>query len=368
MRSDGGFALPAGTVSMLVAHPAAPAAALGQAVAAAARAHSGAGLAHDRRGDGGHIAVFARASDAAACALAIQRTLAATAVPAGIAVHTSQVAVAGRGGYSGPGADRCAALACVAWAGQVLLSQASAGLAADGPLAGAVLTDLGWHRLPDLGPAEHVWQLGHPDVPATFPPLRSLGACRHNLPIELTSFVPRDAELAELITLIADARLVTLTGSGGCGKTRLALHAAAERAGAHPDGLWLAELASLRDPAQVAASIADVLQVRQRGPDSGPAELAAAIGTRELLLVLDNCEHLIRGSAEVADCLLRACPRLRILATSREPLGVPGEVTWRVPSLPFPSGPSVLPPDELVRFEAIRLFTERARLARPRFA
>jgi len=179
---------------------------------------------------------------------------------------------------------------------------------------------------------------------------------------------PSTNSCSELTTLIAEARLVTLTGSGGCGKTRLALHAAAERAGAHPDGVWLAELASLRDPAQVAASIADVLQARQRGPDSGPAELAAAIGTRELLLVLDNCEHLIRGSAEVADCLLRACPRLRILATSREPLGVPGEVTWRVPSLPFPSGPSVLPPDQLVRFEAVRLFTERARLARPRFA
>ena len=135
----------------------------------------------------------------------------------------------------------------------------------------------------------------------------------------------------------------------------------------YADGVWLAELAALRDPAQVAASVADVLQVRQRGPDSGPAELATAIGTSELLLVLDNCEHLVGSCAEVADGLLRACPQLRILATSREPLGVPGEVTWRVPSLPFPAGPPQVPPGDLARFEAVRLFAERARLARPRF-
>jgi predicted ATPase/DNA-binding CsgD family transcriptional regulator len=360
MRSDGELTLPAGTASVLVAVPGGPPChgPLGRAVAEAARAHSGVPLADRPHGDG-HTTVFARASDAAACALAVQRALTADAGSARIAVHTSQA------GYPGPGLDRCAALARVAWAGQVLLSQASAGVVAEGLPAGADLADLGWHRLADLGPAERVWQLRHPDLPGTFAPLRSLGAYRHNLPVELTSFVPRDAELAELTALIAEARLVTLTGSGGCGKTRLALHAAAGRVGAHADGVWLAELASLRDPAQVAASVADVLQVRQRGPDSGPAELATAIGPSELLLVLDNCEHLIRPCAEVADGLLRACPQLHILATSREPLGVPGEVTWRVPSLPFPADP--VPPEDLDRFEAVRLFAERARLARPRF-
>jgi predicted ATPase/DNA-binding CsgD family transcriptional regulator len=365
MTSDGRFSLPAGTVSVLVVHPLAPGG-VDRAAAAATRAHSGAGLAHD--GDRDHVAVFARASDAAACAMAIQHTLTADAVPAGIAVHTSHAGLAGHVGYCGAGADRCAALARIASAGQVLLSQASAALMADGPPAGTDLTDLGWHRLADLGPAEHVWQLGHPDLHTAFPPLRSLGSYRHNLPVELTSFVPRDAELAELITLVDEARLVTLTGSGGCGKTRLALHAAAAQVGAHADGVWLAELAPLRDPDQVAASIADVLQVRRRGPDIGPGELAAAIGPQELLLVLDNCEHLIRSCADVVDTLLRACPQLHIVATSREPLGVPGEVTWRVPSLSFPAGPSLVPPEELGRFEAPRLFTERARLARPRFA
>jgi predicted ATPase/DNA-binding CsgD family transcriptional regulator len=372
MGSDGKLALPAGTVSMLVACPDPPASGgpLGAAVAKAGRAHSALPLAHGPPGSGWHAAVFARASDAAGCALAVQRALTADAVPVRIAVHTSQV---GEAGQPGPGLDRCAALAHVAWTGQVLLSQAptqlvAGGLGAGGLGAGADLADLGWHRLADLGPAEHVWQLCHPDLPGAFPPLRSLATYRHNLPIELTSFVPRHAELAELTALIAEARLVTLTGSGGCGKTRLALHAAVGRVGAHADGVWLADLAALRDPARVAATVADVLQVRQRGPGSGPAELAAAIGTQELLLVLDNCEHLIRSCAEVADGLLRGCPRLRILATSREPLGVPGEVTWLVPSLPFPSGPSLVPPGDLVRFEAVRLFAERARLAHPRFA
>jgi predicted ATPase/DNA-binding CsgD family transcriptional regulator len=367
MGTDGEFVLPAGTVSLLVARPDRPASGgpLGLAVAEAARTHAGVCMAARPPGGDGHVAVFARASDAAACALAVQRVLTGDAAPARIAVHSSHAVHAV---HAGQGLDRCAALARVAWAGQVLLSQASAGLVADDLPAGADLADLGWHRLADLGPAEHVWQLRHPDVAADFPPLRSLGAYRHNLPVELTSFVPREAELAELITLTTEARLVTLTGSGGCGKTRLALHAAAERVGVHADGVWLAELASLRDPARVAASVQDVLRLRQRGPDSGPAELAAAIGPRDVLLVLDNCEHLIRSCAEVAECLMRACPHLRIMATSREPLGVPGEVTWRVPSLPFPADPRQVRPADLIRFEAIRLFAERARLARPRFA
>jgi predicted ATPase/DNA-binding CsgD family transcriptional regulator len=362
MGSDGELALPAGTVSLLVAHPDRPKSggALGPAVAEAARVRAGVPLAARPAGEDSYAAVFARASDAAACALAVQR-----AVAARIAVHTGRTSQAG---YPGPGLDRCVALGRVAWPGQVLLSQASAVLVAEGLPEGAELADLGWHRLADLRPAEHVWQLYHSALLGAFPPLRSLGAYRHNLPVELTSFVPRDAELAELAALIAEDRLVTLTGSGGCGKTRLALHAAAGRVGAHADGVWLAELASLRDPTQVAASIADVLQVRQRGPDTSLPELAAYIGTNEMLLVLDNCEHLIRSCAEVADGLLRACPQLRILATSREPLDVPGEVSWRVPSLPFPADPAQLRRADLGRFEAIRLFAERARLARPRFA
>jgi predicted ATPase/DNA-binding CsgD family transcriptional regulator len=360
MRPGALFTMPAGTVSVLVALPDGPdARALSQALAEAAQAHAGVRPADHRPAIGAAMAWFARASDAVASALALQRELIAGGRPAPIAVHTDQ---------QGPGGlDRCTGLARAAWPGQVLLSQACAALVSDHLPAGVALADLGWHRLADLGPAEHVWRLCHPGLPTTRPP-RSLDSYRHNLPVQLTSFVPRDAELAELAELLDEARLVTLTGSGGCGKTRLALHAAASRVGIYADGVWLAELAPLRDPARVAACLADALQLRLRGPDSGPAELASVIGARDLLLVLDNCEHLIDGCAETADGLLRACPRLRILATSRELLGVPGEVTWRVPSLPFPSGGQPVPPDELARFEAVQLFADRARHARPRFA
>lgn len=216
--------MPAGTVSMLVALPDGPVprspqdSPLSVAVATAAQAHAGVRRADQR--PGGAVAVgFARACDAVACALALQRELTADARPASIAVHTGQ------------GLDHCAELARIAWPGQVLLSQAPATLVADQLPPGADLADLGWHRLADLGPAEHVWQLRHPDLPAGFPPPRSLDAHPHNLPVQLTSFVRRDAELAELAALIDGARLVTLTGSGGCGKTRLALHAAAGRVG-----------------------------------------------------------------------------------------------------------------------------------------
>jgi predicted ATPase/DNA-binding CsgD family transcriptional regulator len=187
-----------------------------------------------------------------------------------------------------------------------------------------------------------------------------------NLPVQLTSFVGRTAELAEVSALLAASRLVTLTGSAGCGKTRLALQAAAGLAGSRADGAWLVELAGLSDPAQVAEWVAAALPVPQHGSFAGPANVAAAIAARDLLVVLDNCEHLIRGCAEVAEGLLRGCPDLTILATSREPLGVPGEVTWRVPSLSFPPAAAARLTD-IAGYDAAQLFLERAGRARPGF-
>ena len=188
-----------------------------------------------------------------------------------------------------------------------------------------------------------------------------------NLPVQLTRFIGRAAELAEVRALARGPRLVTLTGSAGCGKTRLGLQAAAGLAGDHPDGAWLVELAALSDPAQVAESIAAALPTHRQGSFAEPAALATAIGARDLIILLDNCEHLIHRCAEVTERLLRSCPRVVILATSREPLGVPGEVIWRVPSLSFPPAGAALPPPGLAGFEAIQLFVERAGHARPGF-
>src|SRR5580692_5112270 len=309
---------------------------------------------------------FTSAREAAGCALALQRELADGPVLPQLALHAGEADAGPEDHVHRPAMSHCDCIRDSASAGQVVLSQQAADLVSGCLPAGCGLSDLGWHRLPDLGPPEHLWQLSHPDLRAPFPPLHTLEPGRHNLPVQLTSFVGRRDELATVTGLLADHRLVTLTGSGGCGKTRLALHAAAGRAGGLPDGVWLVELAPVADPGQVPGAIAAALPVRTADAASDTGRLAAAIGDRGLLLVLDNCEHLARRCAEVAERLLLACPRLRLLATSREPLGVPGEVTWRVPSLSFPAD-SQLSGDELGRFEAVQLFAERSRRARPGF-
>jgi non-specific serine/threonine protein kinase len=207
----------------------------------------------------------------------------------------------------------------------------------------------------------------------------------NNLPLELTSFIGREREAAEVARLLATARLLTLTGAGGCGKTRLALEVAGAVLGSYPDGVWLVELAPLADPGLVPQAVATVLGVREAaGRDLGQS-LADFLRERSLLLILDNCEHLVEAVARLADALLRACPRLGLLATSREALGVPGELPWRVPSLSLPiaefglgiadsSDQSAIrpagagtPPQSAIDSEAVRLFVERAAVARPGF-
>jgi predicted ATPase len=174
---------------------------------------------------------------------------------------------------------------------------------------------------------ERVFQLLHPDLPADFPPPRSLDA----LPQQPAG---PERELADLRRLLAGTRLLTLTGTGGCGKTRLALQAAAEALGDHPDGVWLAELAPLSDPALVPQTAAAALGVPEQPGQAMLGTLVPALRTKRLLLVLDNCEHLIGASADLVDALLRGCPGVRVLATSREALGITGEVAWRVPPWP----------------------------------
>jgi predicted ATPase/DNA-binding CsgD family transcriptional regulator len=190
----------------------------------------------------------------------------------------------------------------------------------------------------------------------------------NNLPLELSSFVGREKELAEVKRLLKDTRLLTLTGSGGCGKTRLAVVAAGELAERFEDGVWLVELAPLVDPSLVPQAVASVLGARELPGRSLTETLSDYLGSRKVLLVLDNCEHLIGSCATLAEVLLRSCPELRVLTTSREALGIVGEVAWPVPSLSLPDLRRLPDTESLPRYESARLFVERAVAVKPDFA
>ncbi len=218
--------------------------------------------------------------------------------------------------------------------------------------------------------------LAVPDLPRDFPPLRSLSTRRSNLPVPLTSFVGRERELAEVDRLIARGRLVTLIGTGGTGKTRLMIEVAGRVAGRFPDGAWLAELAPLGDPGQIAPEIARALGVQEVPGRPSLDIVSDFLASKELLLVLDNAEHLIDGVAAVAERLLAVAPGVRILATSREALAVPGEAVVQIPSLSCPGGQhrtrfvvatAAVDFDEAVGTEAVRLFAERAGAVEPSF-
>ena len=194
-----------------------------------------------------------------------------------------------------------------------------------------------------------------------------LGVGKHNLPAPMTSFVGREQEMLEVKRLIPMTRDLTLAGAGGSGKTRLAFEVARDLIGAYPDGVWMVELAPLSEPGLVAQEVAGVLGVTER-PGEPPADtLVDFLGDKDMLLVLDNCEHLIEAAARLAEYLLHSCPRLRILATSREPLGIAGEVVWQVVPLSLPDMDRPASVEGLMRYEALRLFVDRARLRLPDF-
>jgi class 3 adenylate cyclase len=247
------------------------------------------------------------------------------------------------GDYFGPVVNRAARLEAVAHGGQLVVSGATAELLEEAPLDAVRLRDLGFHRLRDLGRPEQVFQVEADFLPSVFPPLRSLDSpeLAHNLPSLLSPFVGRQIELTKVRELLGESRLVTLTGPGGSGKTRLALHVAADLLDSAADGVWFVELAPVADPEQLPAAVAAVLGVKQEGHRSLRDSLLDALSDQRALIILDNCEHLVDASAALADLVTRRCPNLRLLATSREPLGVDGERVYRVPSLSLPpAGPT----------------------------
>ncbi len=319
------------------------------------------------------VAAFSRASDALAAAVDAQMAFGVEPWPEGaeiairIGLHTGEAQLRDEGNYFGQAVNRCARLRTLAHGGQVVVSRAVHDLVADRLPAGVGLRDLGTHRLRDLGRPEHVFQVVHSALRDDFPPLVSLDAVPNNLPIQLTTFVGRDRELQELRRLLDSSRLVTLTGSGGCGKTRLALQTAVERLDRHVDGVWYIELAPVGETTSVARVVADVLRIADEPDRSVTATLTERLRDRDLLVVLDNCEHLLAEATSLTDALLRACPQVRLLTTSRQPLNVAGEAPWRVPSLDLPGGGEPEPIDALGRYDAVRLFVDRATRARSNF-
>ena len=301
------------------------------------------------------LASFRTPGHAVRCALAVQRTFAAQPWPRGahlsirIAINTGEAELRG-GHYYGQPLYRCARLMAIGYGGQILLTKTTADVARRRLPARSKLVDLGWHRLRDLDKREHVQQLSHPDLEVEFPPLKSEALRRHNLPLQVTSFVDRDVDVDQVKKLIRQHRLVTLVGPSGVGKTRMSLRVAEEISGRTP--ATLAELASLADPALVASTVANALGLRDESRVIDGRSIADWLAGGRVLLLLDSCEHLIESVAGLCEDLLAASPNLSILATSGEALGVPGEATW--PVAPLPTGS-----------EAVRLFNDRARMRRP---
>jgi predicted ATPase len=281
-------------------------------------------------------------------------------------LHTGEP-VSGAGDYVGLDVHRAARICAAGHGGQILVSKAVEVLAAPDLPPGVTLRDLGTHRLKDLKEPERLLQVVHPELPADFPPLNALGAHPNNLPRQLTSFVGREREIEEVKRLLPTTGLLTITGTGGSGKTRLALRVAADLVDQYPDGVWLARLASLSEPTLVPQTIASAMGIPERPGRPLIETVADYLQPKTVLLVLDNCEHLLQACGDLVDTLLRLAPNVRVLATSREVLGIEGERIYRIPSLSVPDVSRLPPPDALSQFDAVQLFVERAAFSKPGF-
>lgn len=321
------------------------------------------------RGDSA-LAAFERATDALVCVVELQRAFRAEEWPADArlrirsAIHTGEAEFRDDD-YFGPTLNRAARLLSVAHGGQAVVSGATAEAIKDSTPPGIELEDLGEHVLKDLHRSERIFQVVAPGLEQTFPPLRSVDVVGQQLPTPLTSFVGRVDEVAAIGSLISDARIVTLTGVGGAGKTRLALQTAVEHAERFEDGVAFVDLAPVRDPTTVPRTLVGALDVMDPAAESPTddaeaaaerltAHLARTLKNRSMLLVTDNCEHVLDASSRLLTALLSACPKLRVLATSREPIGIAGEHVYAVPPLAEET-------------ESVRLFCDRAKAARSDF-
>ncbi|WP_286137352.1 LuxR family transcriptional regulator [Mycobacterium sp. IS-3022] len=326
---------------------------LDQTLAEVVAAHGGVRPVEQGEGDS-FVVAFPRAADAVACALDLQRAPLAP-IKLRIGLHTGDVHLRDEGNYIGSTINRTARLRDLAHGGQTVLSGATAPLVIDQLPADVTLNDLGSHPLRDLPRPERVVQLCHPDLHNDFPPLRTATVdAAENLPVQLSSFIGRKAEISGIREALAANRLVTLTGAGGAGKTRLAIQVAAEIASEFADGVWYVDLAPITDPDVVPVTTARALGIPDQPGQPTRDVLLRFIRDRRMLILLDNCEHLLDSSADLVIALLAGGPALTLLATSREPIGVTGEVSWRVPSLSLTD-------------DAIELFSDRARRTKPEF-
>jgi predicted ATPase/class 3 adenylate cyclase/DNA-binding CsgD family transcriptional regulator len=338
-----------------------------------ALAHHDAALRRAIEGRGGSVikhmgdgVMAAFAEPVAAIAAAVEAHQMVEHLAMRIGIHTGSAEPAVDGDYLGLTPTRAARVMSAAHGGQILVSGATAALAVDHLPPEVGLVDLGEHRVRGLERAEHLWQVTHPALRAGFPPLQAAGSAAGNVPAPTTAIIGRDAELAVVSALLAGERLVTLTGAGGCGKTTLALHAANAWFAGHASGVWWVELAPVAAGSQVPDRVAaSVGMSPSLSTDATDDMISYLRGLGSVLLVLDNAEHVIDEAARMVDAVLRGCPRVHLMVTSREALGVLGEIVFRVPSLAVPPSEQPVTAAELDDFDSARLFLDRARRVRP---
>jgi class 3 adenylate cyclase len=333
--------------------------------------HGGAVVTSRGEGDS-FFAVFPSAVSAVEAAGMCQLRLGREAWPTNMALrvrmglHTGEVRVRGGDQFDHAPINRCARVRAAGHGGQVLLTRATRDLVAGHLGSGFGLKELGEFRLRDLTAPELIYQLTHADLQLDFPPIGPVAERTGNLPLQVSSFIGRARELEHIAGALGETRLLTLTGAGGVGKTRLALQVAWQAAPRFRDGAWLCDLTAVRDQAAVDDAVAAVFSVTARAGQSTRDALVEFLSSKQLLLVLDNCEHLLEGAAALAEVLQRSCERLVILATSREGLGIEGERLVPVPPLAVPGADADL--TAITQAEAVRLFAERAAAAKPEFA